>query len=1115
MSVHGICLLAVLRFPIRNLAIVLALLIGLELGGPFDACRQIHGADNPAQKPLQAPAGPRSSIGEEPPAASKDPAGDAASSAAGNAEVERIMREFQGRGDLGDNSRPTPPAETLQKFQLLPDLQLDLVAAEPDVMQPLYLWFDERGRMWLVEYRQYPFPAGLKIVRYDQYLRAVFDNVPKPPPHHVPGADRVSVFEDTDGDGQYDSHKTVLDGLNIATSVVTGYGGIWVMNPPYLLFYPDADGDDIPDGNPEVKLSGFGLQDTHAVANSLSWGPDGWLYGANGSTTTGDVQAAHGRIVRFEGQCIWRFHPRTNVFELFAEGGGNTFSLEFDDAGRAFSGTNASRTRGMFYPQGSYGEKNFGKHGPLSNPYAFGYFPHMQHAGDGDRFAQTFVLYSGTALPARYQGQIIAANALHNRIWASRLIPQGSTYRTEDEPVMCTSEDRWFRPVDLKLGPDGAIYLADWYDTRLTHVDPRDTWHKQSGRIYRLRGANMTPQPAARLDQMSDAALLALLVHPNKWQRQTAVRVLGERLLGTSRQAASTTTLSDLQARCTADQPEALEALWALQWGNKLQESLNRQLIVHPQPDVRRWAIRLLGDRRSISEETGRQLARQARLEPDVQVRSQLASTARRLETVHALPILEALLTHAADVEDPHLPLMVWWALETHLNSRPRTDDPHLGVSLKTAADDSPRQQVLQWLQQPEHWQSPLFAQAIAPRLLRRLAQETVALAADQQHWEECEQVLALAPSTELRQVLLAGFLEAFQGQDLSRLPEGLKQALVEQQSRFGKSDLLLGLRLKDPVATKAAFQAMRSEKTHPVSRLLLLSACGELDLPDSVPTLMQVLNSPSSAVKKQALQSLSRYQDPRIPVAICKAYQSSLSSEDDQRGTALRVLVSRPEWAAALLSEIEEHRIAVSDVPVDLQQQLRLHRQPELQQRINRIWGQVRASGPEKKQFMDQVHRLLAQQNSPDATNASSATLGQALFRQHCGTCHTLFGEGGSLGPNLTGYERSNLDFLLLAIIDPSAGIREEFTQFQVVTTDGRILTGLLTDQTPVTITLRVSQEQTVTLRREDVEVLQAMATSLMPEGLLQKLDEKQILDLFAFLMAPVPPQSAQTESK
>ncbi|MCA9052402.1 MAG: hypothetical protein KDA75_01130, partial [Planctomycetaceae bacterium] len=527
---------------------------------------------------------------------------------AGNEEVERIIKTFAGKGEVGDDSDPTPAEDAVKLFETADDLQIELVACEPAVEQPLDMHFDDRGRMWVVQYRQYPFPAGLKVIRYDQYLRAVFDKVPQPPPHGTPGADKITVFEDTDGDGKYDHSKDVITGLNIATSVCTGEGGIWVLNAPYLLFYPDQDRDDVPDSDPIVCLSGFGIEDTHSVCNSLRWGPDGWLYGANGSTTTGNVSSPVTKNVRFEGQCIWRYHPRTQVFEIYAEGGGNTFSTEIDAAGRVFSGSHHGNTRGMYYPQGSYGEKNWGKHGPLTNPYAFGYFRHMEHEGDADRFPQTFVLYEGGALPARYNRTIIAANALHNRVWASALSEQGSTYRTRDYPPIVTTPDRWFRPVDVEVGPDGAVYIADWYDTRLSHVDPRDNWHKTSGRIYRLTrresaepnvGTPALPEAASSvsfdLTQLDDEALIGLFSHPNKWMRQTAVRVLGERLYRNASIAMIEKLFQMAQDESATD---SLEALWTLHWCGAAYEDLLVKLLWHPSPDVRRWAARFLGDDR-------------------------------------------------------------------------------------------------------------------------------------------------------------------------------------------------------------------------------------------------------------------------------------------------------------------------------------------------------------------------------------------------------------------------------------------------------------------------------------------------------------------------------------
>src|SRR6185295_10975890 len=264
-----------------------------------------------------------------------------------DAKTKEFVERYVGRGELGDRSPAPSPKEALQKFKVADGLTVDLVEAEPVVRQPLNMYFDERGRLWIVEYLQYPFPAGLKVLKYDQYLRAVFDKVPPPPPHHFKGRDKITILEDKDGDGVFESHKDFLTDLNIARSVVTGRGGVWVLNPPYLMFYPDKNRDDIPDGDPEVVLSGFGLEDTHSGANSLAWGPDGWLYGAHGSTCTADIKG-----VKFLGQAIWRYYPERKIFEVFAEGGGNTYSLEFDAHGLAYSGSNSGETRGLYYVQG-------------------------------------------------------------------------------------------------------------------------------------------------------------------------------------------------------------------------------------------------------------------------------------------------------------------------------------------------------------------------------------------------------------------------------------------------------------------------------------------------------------------------------------------------------------------------------------------------------------------------------------------------------------------------------------------------------------------------------------------------------------------------------------------
>ena len=318
---------------------------------------------------------------------------------------------------------PLSPAEALKRFKLPDDLAVDLIAAEPDVRQPLYLTFDERGRMWVVQYIQYPFPAGLKVVEYDQYIRAKFDKVPPPPPKHVQGrrqdhdprGHRTATARST-------SVKTFVDGLNICTAALPGRGGVWVLNPPYLLFYPDTNRDDVPDGDPVVHLSGFGLEDTHAVASSLTGGRTAGSTARTGSHLhrEGEGRAVDRTRTRRRPTSSARRSgattPTRHVFEIFAEGGGNTFGVEFDDAGRVFSGTNWGKFRGLHYVQGGYYVKGWGKHGPLTNPYAFGFFDHMPHDGNADRLTHTFVVYGGALLPERLHGKIVGPNSLQSRV---------------------------------------------------------------------------------------------------------------------------------------------------------------------------------------------------------------------------------------------------------------------------------------------------------------------------------------------------------------------------------------------------------------------------------------------------------------------------------------------------------------------------------------------------------------------------------------------------------------------------------------------------------------------------------------------------------------------------
>ena len=582
-----------------------------------------------------------------------------------------------------------PPDRTLRAFKALAGLTVDLVAVEPVIRQPVDLHFDDRGRLWVVQYLQYPFPAGLTITAYDQYLRARYDRVPAPPPNHVRGADKITVLEDKDGDGSFESHQDVITGLNITTSVLTGHGGVWVMNPPYLLFYRDTTGDGLPDGEPEVRLSGFGLEDTHSLANSLTWGPDGWLYGVHGSTSTARV-----RGVSFLGQAVWRYHPDSDVFELFAQGGGNPWTLSFDSKGRAFSGDNGGNSRGFHWVPGGRYEKNWPKHGPFNRPYSYGSLPNMDHEGYAARFAMTSVVYEDGRLPG-YEGQLISGMALTSRVQATRLVGDGSTFRTVDTEALVTTGDRSFRPVDMAVGPDGAIYVADWCDIRMDHTDPRDTWDKSCGRIWRLRAKDWRPAPRVDLAARSSGQLVQLLDDPRKWYRDHARRLLGER-----RDRAALPELRRLAREARGQL--ALEALWTAYQIAGMDQEWALPLMSHGDAPVRLWAVRLLQPATPMQPALASKLVALARSEPDPEVRSELANTAARLEPGLARAILQELIRRPEDLADKQVPLRIWWTLEEQI----------------TRDADS----VLNWLEEAGLWQAPLFTAHLGARIAQRLA---------------------------------------------------------------------------------------------------------------------------------------------------------------------------------------------------------------------------------------------------------------------------------------------------------------------------------------------------------------------------------------------------------
>lgn len=974
------------------------------------------------------------------------------------AEAEAIVRRLPGE------EGPLSVAEATKRFKTPDDLVLEPVLSEPEIGQPLFLDFDERGRMWVLNYKQYPNPAGLTAISRDKYLRAVYDKLPLPPPNHFPGKDKITIHEDTDGDGKYDKHKTFIDGLSICSSFARGRGGVFVLNPPYLLFYADKDNDDVPDGDPEVLLQGFGMEDAHSVASNLRWGPDGWLYAAQGSTVTGLIKRydSKDKPVHSMGQLIWRYHPETRRYEIFAEGGGNTFGVEIDSKGRVYSGHNGGDTRGFHYVQGGYYQKSFGKHGELTNPYAFGYFAAIEHHSV-TRFTHQYVIYEGSALSAKYEGRLFGVGPLQSHVVISDVEATGSSFKTKDVGHALTSSDPWFRPVHIKVGPDGALYVADFYEQRIDHASHyQGRVTPDSGRIYRLRDPEAEPGKPFDYSKLSGVQLLELLKHDNKWHRQIALRRLAD--LQDPFVAGRLRTLIG-----EAEGQLAIEMLWALNVSRGFNEATARQTLRHRDPHVRAWTVRLLCDDHQVSPAVAQLLAKLAKTERNVEVRVQLACSARRLPAKDALPVVAALLTHDEDTSDVFEPLSLWWAIE--------------------AKADEGRAEIVKLFNDPDVWQQTLVRDHIVERLMRRYA-----MAGTQKDLVTCARLFELAPSADDAKRLLTGFELAFSGRTLGDLPDELIAALA----KVGGGSLTLRLRRGDNGAIDEAMKLVRDEKGDVKQRVELIQVFGQINDERVPPVLLSVVGASKNAdVQAAVLTSLQAYELPLIGAAIARLHNKF---DKDGRIVAQGVLTSRPQWAVELLAAVDRGDIESEAVGEGILQRLLFHQSDQIAELVKKHWGDIQSA------TTDQMRTDLVRYEKMLAEAAGNPYRGKQLFLQNCGKCHQLFTDGGKIGPNLTPFKRDDLRRVLLNVVNPSIEIREGFENFIVFTEDGRTLNGFVEEQDNRIVVLKGADGQRLIIRHDDIEEMQAIKRSIMPEGILKPLSEQQVRDLFAYIRATQP---------
>jgi putative heme-binding domain-containing protein len=578
------------------------------------------------------------------------------------------------------------------------------------------------------------------------------------------------------------------------------------------------------------------------------------------------------------------------------------------------------------------------------------------------------------------------------------------------------------------------------------------------GRLYQLA-------PAFDLGQESSTSLVEnYLAHPNRWFRQQALRILADR-----RDASVIPLLNERIGSRTGQ--DALEAFWALHVSGGLDEERVRACLRHENPDVRRWCAHLLGDYPARTPRLLDALVARARDERDVEVRCQLAATAARFPASVGVPLAFALLNRVEDAHDVALPKILWWSLEVHAGA---TD------------------LIANHLRDPAVWYSPF---QVAGRTIPQSFVRRFALAGTQADLARCAQLLRLAPDVEQREHLVAELADAFAGRPLPALPEELAVELARSRGPYAQ---LMAIRREDAAAIEAALTSL-DDADRPVDlRVATICALGDVraEAAQAIPELVALLGGDEdAAIQNAALSALQMYNDPQIAAQLLTVWPS-LPAES--QAVAIGVLASRHEWALALAAAIERGDIPAIAVDPDVAGRLRRYGDAIFAQ----LFPPTSATLSEREARIEALTELMRQgQGSPLA--------GQELFHgaPACGKCHRMFDRGGDIGPDLTSYNRADLGRMLLALVHPSAEIREGYEVHTVLTVDGRMLSGFKVEDTDQLLVLRGADGQTQTISKEEVDDVFPNEQSLMPEGLVDSLTDDEIRDLFAFLLSTTPP--------
>jgi putative membrane-bound dehydrogenase-like protein len=1015
--------------------------------------------------------------------------------------------------------------EAAKAITMPPGFKATLFAGEPDVQQPIGFAIDDRGRLWVAEGFTYPIRVGQPP--------EVRSQTPEPTADQLKdifnGKDRIIVLEDTEGDGKFNKRTVFMENLNLVSGIEIGFGGIWIGAAPYLMHVPVTDWDDPkPAGNPKILLDGWDYKrDTHETLNTFTWGPDGWLYGCHGvfcPSLVGKPGAPESKR-QWVDAAVWRYHPTKHVFEVFAEGTSNPWGVDFDERGQCWieacviphlfhmvQGGRYHRQGGEHYAinldETARNEKHRerGSRKPIF-PYVYEDIKtvadHVHYAGNkgphagnarsgavgGGHAHAGLMIYQGDNWPEQYRGKIFMNNIHGARI--NMDIPEraGSGFVGRHGLDIINFNDKWSQVLNMLQGPDGSVYMIDWYDKNECHHNDTNGHDRSNGRIFKISYG----EPGAQkrdLQKLGDEELVGLLLERNAWQARHAQRILQERAARLGADAVRllrgyVSGASALLKREKApDDIIQLRALWTVSSiGSQGPEHLVNQ-VTNASEYLRAWAIQLICEDKKVSENALKEFTRLAREDKSPVVRLYLASAMQRLPIDDRWEIIEALSQRAEDAGDHNIPLMVWYAAEP-LPAK----DFNRALAL---AEKSKLPRLLEFTVRRAAALNTPEAFAAITRTLDRAASVPPA-----SRRQDITQSPGEPPEARCLNIL-NGLSAALRGQRNVAMPQGW-ESVEAKLSASANSEIRAQVQsLSLTFGSTSALASLKTTLTDPTADLSARRTALDSLLqarPADLPPILQNLLRDSN-LRAPCLRALASFDDPQTSAAILSVYPLLNTAE---KRDALNSLASRAAYAKSLLTAVEQKQIASTEITAEMVRQLRNLKNPEIDELLTKVWGVARDSSADKQQEIARYRGIY----HAGGSQPGDALRGRVVFAKVCAQCHTLFDSGGKVGPDLTGSNRGDLDYILQNIVDPNAVIPNEYRSSTVETKDDRVLTGLIKEQTEQTITV-VTANETVVLPRNEIQSVQESQLSMMPEALLAPLNDQEVRDLVYYLRQP-----------